>query len=117
MRGAFASYVDYLKADFKSIAASGWGAELIPSEDILQSQFPEVLEEQANAQARLAELQALFAAADDEDFEDSDDTGVMSSDQVKELKSKLKDAKGMVKLCKRDPGWEVPKSIRKRSPK
>lgn len=84
VRGAFASYVDYLKADFKSIAASGWGAELIPSEDILQSQFPEVLEEQANAQARLAELQALFAAADDEDFEDSDDTGVMSSDQVKE---------------------------------
>lgn len=47
VRGAFASYVNYLKADFKSIAASGWGAELIPDEDILQSQFPEVLEEQA----------------------------------------------------------------------
>lgn len=104
VRGAFASYVNYLKADFKSIAASGWGAELIPDEDILQSQFPEVLEEQANAQARLAELQALFAAADDEDFEDTDDTGVMTSEQVKELKAKMKDAKGMVKLCKRDPG-------------
>lgn len=104
VRGAFASYVNYLKADFKSIAASGWGAELIPDEDILQSQFPEVLEEQANAQARLAELQALFAAADDEDFEDTDDTGVMTSEQVKELKAKLKDAKGMVKRCKRDPG-------------
>lgn len=104
VRGAFASYVNYLKADFKSIAASGWGAELIPDEDILQSQFPEVLEEQANAQARLAELQALFAAADDEDFEDTDDTGVMTSEQVKELKAKIKDAKGMVKLCKRDPG-------------
>lgn len=104
VRGAFASYVNYLKADFKSIAASGWGAELIPDEDILQSQFPEVLEEQANAQARLAELQALFAAADEEDFEDSDDTGVMTSEQVKDLKAKLKDAKGMVKQCKRDPG-------------
>lgn len=104
VRGAFASYVNYLKADFKSIAASGWGAELIPDEDILQSQFPEVLEEQANAQARLAELQALFAAAEDEDFEDTDDTGVMTSEQVKELKAKLKDAKGMVKLCKRNPG-------------
>lgn len=104
VRGAFASYVNYLKADFKSIAASGWGAELIPDEDILQSQFPEVLEEQANAQARLAELQALFAAADDEDFEDTDDTGVMTSEQVKDLKAKLKDAKGMVKQCKRDPG-------------
>lgn len=114
IRGAFASYVNYLKADFKSIAASGWGAELIPDEDILQSQFPEVLEEQANAQARLAELQALFAAADDEDFEDTDDTGVMSSEQVKELKAKLKDAKGMVKLCKRDPGLGSPEEYQEK---
>ena len=55
--------MDVLKADFKSIAASGWGPELIPDEDILQSQFPEILAEQEQAQARLAELQALFAAA------------------------------------------------------
>ncbi|EJN1491712.1 N-6 DNA methylase [Klebsiella pneumoniae] len=114
VRGAFASYVNYLKADFKSIAASGWGAELIPDEDILQSQFPEVLEEQANARARLSELQALFAAADDEDFEDTDDTGVMSSEQVKELKAKLKDAKGMVKLCKREPGLGSPEEFQEK---
>ena len=103
VRGAFANYVDNLKADFKSIAASGWGAELIPDEEILQSQFPQILEEQAQAQARLAELQALFAAADEEDFEDSDDTGVMTSEQVKGLKAQLKDAKGQAKLCKKDP--------------
>jgi type I restriction enzyme M protein len=103
VRGAFANYVDLLKADFKSIAASGWGPELIPDEDILQSQFPEILEELEQAQSRLAELQALFAAADEEDFEDSDDTGVMNSDQVKDLKARLKEAKGMAKLCKRDP--------------
>jgi type I restriction enzyme M protein len=103
VRGAFANYVDVLKADFKSIAASGWGPELIPDEDILLSQFPEVLEALEQAQTRLAELQALFAAADDEDFEDSDDTGVMNSDQVKSLKARLKEAKGMAKLCKRDP--------------
>jgi|TARA_R110002073_G_scaffold11861_1_gene53257 type I restriction enzyme M protein len=103
VRGAFAAYIDGLKSDFKSIAASGWGPELIPGEDLLQSQFPEVLEEQEQAQVRLAELQALFTAADDEDFEDSDDTGVMSSDQVKALKARLKDAKGQTKLCKRDP--------------
>src|SRR5690606_2255428 len=104
VRGAFANYVEVLKADFKSIAASGWGAELIPGDDILHSQFPQVLEELERCQNRLAELQALFAAADDEDFEDSDDTGVMNSDQVKALKARLKDAKGMAKLCKRDPG-------------
>lgn len=114
VRGAFASYVNYLKADFKSIAASGWGAELIPDEDILQSQFPEILEEQANAQARLAELQALFAAADDEDFEDTDYTGVMTSEQVKELKAKLKDAKGMLKLCKREPGLGSPEEFQEK---
>ncbi len=103
VRGAFANYVDILKADFKSIAASGWGPELIPDEDILQSQFPEILEEQEQAQARLAELQALFAAANEEEFEDTDDSGVMNSDQVKALKARLKEAKGMAKLCKRDP--------------
>jgi len=103
VRGAFANYVDLLKADFKSIAASGWGPELIPDEDILQSQFPEILQELEQAQSRLAELQALFAAADEEDFEDSDDTGVMNSDQVKDLKARLKEARGMSKLCKRDP--------------
>lgn len=103
VRGAFANYVELLKADFKSIAASGWGPELIPDEEILQSQFPEILQELEQAQSRLAELQALFAAADEEDFEDSDDTGVMNSEQVKSLKARLKEAKGMAKLCKRDP--------------
>ncbi len=103
VRGAFANYVDQLKADFKSIAASGWGPELIPDEEILQSQFPDILKELEDAQTRLAELQALFAAADEEEFEDSDDTGVMNSDQVKDLKARLKEAKGMAKLCKRDP--------------
>ena len=92
VRGAFANYVDSLKADFKSIAASGWGPELIPDEDILQSQFPEVLEELEQAQTRLAELQALFAAADEEDFEDSDDSGVLPGDEVKNKKDELKAA-------------------------
>lgn len=90
VRGAFASYVDLLKSDFKSIAASGWGPELIPEEEILQSQFPEVLKEQQDAQSRMAALQALFAAADEEDFEDSDDTGVLPADEVKNKKEELK---------------------------
>lgn len=90
VRGAFAQYVDELKADFKSIAASGWSAELIPDQEILQSQFPEVLEDLAQSQARIAELQALFAAADEEDFEDTDDSGVMPSSEVKDKKEDLK---------------------------
>lgn len=92
VRGAFANYVAILKADFKSIAASGWGPELIPDNDILLSQFPEVLEELEQAQARLAELQALFAAASEEDFEDTEDTGVLPASEVKSKKDELKAA-------------------------
>jgi type I restriction enzyme M protein len=70
----------------------------------LQSQFPEVLEEMEQMQTRLVELQALFAAADDEDFEDSDDTGVLPSSEVKNKKDDLKVAtaewKAQLKLVK-----------------
>lgn len=90
VRGAFANYIAMLKADFKSIAASGWGPELIPDNEILLSQYPEVLEELEQAQARLAELQALFAAASEEDFEDTENTGVLPSDEVKTKKEDLK---------------------------
>jgi len=98
VRGAFANYIDILKADFKSISASGWGPELIPDEDILQSQFPEVLEEQEQAQLRLTELNALFAAAGEEDFEDTDDTGVLPADEVKNKKDELKEKNAEWKL-------------------
>lgn len=74
-------------------------------EDILQSQFPEVLAELEHQHARLAELQALFAAASEEDFEDNDDTGVLPADEVKALKASLKEAKGMMKLAKRDSAF------------
>ncbi len=103
VRGAFANYMQQLAADFKSIAASGWGAELIPDQDILQSQFPQVLAELEQQHARLAELQALFAAASEDEFEDSDDTGVLPADEVKALKTSLKETKGQLKLAKRDP--------------
>ena len=104
VRGALASYFDSLKSDFKSIAASGWGPELIPDDEILESQFPEVLTEQEQAQSRLDELQALFAAASEEDFEDNDDTGVMPGDEVKSKKDELKaftaDWKAQLKVIK-----------------
>ncbi|MAX87536.1 MULTISPECIES: type I restriction-modification system subunit M [Thalassolituus] len=104
VRGAFAGFADDLKADFKSIAASGWGAELIPDNEILESQFPKVLEEQEQAQSRLAELQALFAAASEDDFEDNDDTGVLPTDDVASKKAELKETtaewKAQLKLTK-----------------
>jgi len=91
IRGAFARYVDELKADLKSIAASGWGAELIPDDEILASQFPEVIAEMDRNRNRLAELTALFTAADAEDYEGEEDQGVLPSDQVKALRGELKE--------------------------
>jgi type I restriction enzyme M protein len=102
VRGAFANYIGQLNADLKSVAASGWGSELIPDEEILASQFPEVLKELEQSRARLAELQALFAAADEEDFEDTDETGVLPSNEVKKLKAQLKDLNTHAKLAKKE---------------
>ena len=90
IRGAMARYVDGLKTDLKSVAASGWGAELIPDDEILQSEFPELIEELAAKRARIDEVQALFAAADEEGNEDDDDSGVLASTEVKRLKDLLK---------------------------
>ncbi|MNK96714.1 putative type I restriction enzymeP M protein [compost metagenome] len=90
IRGAMARFVDGLRSDFKSVAASGWGAELIPDDEILQSQFPALVEELTIKRARIDEVQALFAAADEEGYEDDDDTGVLASAEVKRLKDLLK---------------------------
>ena len=102
VRGALARYFEFFKPEFKSVAFSGWGPELIPDEDILQSQFPEVLAEMEKNRLRLAELAALFAAADEEDYEDSDDNGVLPGDEVKRLKAELKEANAQAKLAKRE---------------
>jgi type I restriction enzyme M protein len=89
-RGAMARYVDGLKSDLKSVAASGWGAELIPGDEILQSEFPELVEELAAKRARIDEVQALFAAADEEGYEDDEDSGVLGSAEVKRMKDLIK---------------------------
>ncbi len=102
VRGAFARFVDELKADLQSIAASGWGPELIPDADLLASQFPEVLAEAEANRARLAELSALFAAANEDGYEDEEGTGVLPGDQVKALRAELKQLKGEMRLAKRE---------------
>ncbi|XMO86745.1 type I restriction-modification system subunit M [Algibacter sp. AS12] len=91
-RGAFAAYWDFLETDLKSIAASGWNAELIPAEDILQSQFPEVLEELATNEARRDELEALFNEVNElEEGEfDEDNYEVFPKEVLKDLKDNIK---------------------------
>jgi type I restriction enzyme M protein len=102
IRGAFAQFWDELKFDFKSVAASGWGPELIPEKDILQSQFPEILEQIENDKTRIAELESLFAVADEEDYEDENDIGILSKETVKGLKEKLKTQNTNLRVFKKE---------------
>ncbi len=103
-RGAFAAYWDALETDLKSIAASGWNADLIPAGAILQSQFPAVLEELATNEARRDELEALFTAVnelDEEEYEE-DDHEVFPKEVLKELKLDLKELNSKLREQKKD---------------
>ncbi|MDZ7848134.1 MAG: N-6 DNA methylase [Owenweeksia sp.] len=113
-RGAFAAYWNSLESDLKSVAASGWNAELIPADDILQSQFPEVLKELADKQARRDELEALFKEVNDsyaedpdafaESMEDAEDASeqVYPKEMLKELKAEIKELKGNAAALKKE---------------
>jgi type I restriction enzyme M protein len=113
-RGAFAAYWNSLESDLKSVAASGWNAELIPADDILQSQFPEVLQELADKEARRDELEALFKEVNDryaedpdafaESLEEAEDDSeqVYPKEMLKELKAEIKELKGRVNALKKE---------------
>jgi type I restriction enzyme M protein len=107
VRGAVASYVKRLESDLKSVAASSWGAELIPEEQILQSQFPKVLAQIEKDQTRIAELEGLFAAVNETEDEDADlenvdtESGVLPKALVKALKDERKLLASEIKEDKR----------------
>lgn len=103
-RGAFASYWDSLLFDLKSVAASGWNAELIPENDILESQFPEVLQELRDNEARRDELDALFKAVNEieEDDYNEDDYEVFPRELLKDYKDQLKAVSGELKTLSKD---------------
>lgn len=103
-RGAFAAYWSSVETDLKSIATSGWNAELIPADDILQSQFPKVIEELQQNETRRDELQALFNEVNelDEDEYDEDDYDVLPKDVINELKAELKKHNAELRQAKKD---------------
>ena len=103
-RGAFAAYWSSLETDLKSVASSGWNAELIPADEIVQSQFSEVLDELASNEARRDELEALFKEADEkyeknpEEFQENDENmEVIPKKMLKELKDELKTINGEIR--------------------
>ncbi|MFZ5943205.1 MAG: N-6 DNA methylase [Bacillota bacterium] len=112
IEGVFVSFWHTVAADLKSISASGWNAELIPDEEILQAQFPEVLEKLRDNKKRLQELEAMFAAneePDDEERENEDsdqgdeiESDVLPKEVVAELKERKKELNGQITALKKN---------------
>ena len=116
VRGAFAEFSNQLAADFKSVAASGWNAELIPAEEILQSQFPEVLKEQDDAQRRIAELQAMFdATSSEEEGEEEEEVDLDSYEFDPELPALPKTVVDAIKAKRKQLSAEL-KGRKKENP-
>lgn len=96
LRGIFASWWNDLKADFQSVAASGWGAELIPDDELILSEFPEIVEAQEQNTNRIAEIEAAIAeveSLEEGEFEESE-SGVLPKDVARDMKERLKALKG-----------------------
>ncbi|UYM17094.1 N-6 DNA methylase [Endozoicomonas euniceicola] len=96
VRGALANWFKRLEADFKSIAASGWNAELIPDEVLFASQCAEVVAELHQKNGRINELQGWIDQADEEDYEPSDENPVLPSEYAKQLKADQKEVKATI---------------------
>jgi len=103
-RGALASYWNQLNTDLKSVAASGWNAELIPDDEILESQYPAVLKELRANETRKEELQALFSEVNEleDDVWNEEDYEVWRSKELKEHKDGIKALKGERKEAEKE---------------
>lgn len=103
-RGALAAYWNHLKTDLKSVAASGWNAELIPDAEILESQFPQVLKELRENEARKDELEALFTEVNEleEGVWSEEDYEVWPREELREQKETIKALKGERKETDRE---------------
>lgn len=97
-RGAFADYISNLRSDFKSVAASCWNAELIPEEEILRDQYPEVLSELNKNLERKEELQGLFDEVNslEDDEWDIDSYEVLPKDEYTKRKNEIKTIKSEI---------------------
>jgi type I restriction enzyme M protein len=103
-RGAFAAYWDAINTDLRSVATSGWNAELIPDEEILENQFPEVLKELRDNEDRRDELEALFKEVNEleEEAWNEEDYEVWPKDALAEIKEEIKEKGGELKEAQRE---------------
>lgn len=111
IRGSFAHFSDTLRSDFRSVQSSGWTAELIPDDELIANEFPEVLADYKTLQSRKEELESKFAEIAEMDAEewDAEQYEVMPKAVIAELKAEIKELKAQ----KRELGKEK-KALEKR---
>lgn len=95
VRGSFAHFSDSLKSDFRSVQSSGWTAELIPDDELIANEFPEVLADLKRLENRRDELDAKFAEIAEiapEEW-DAEQYEVMPKAVIGEIKGEIKELK------------------------
>ena len=95
VRGSFAHFSDTLKSDFRSVQSSGWTAELIPDNELIANEFPEVLSDLKRLENRRDELDAKFAEIAEMDPEewDAEQHEVMPKSVISDIKAEIKELK------------------------
>lgn len=95
VRGSFAHFSDTLKSDFRSVQSSGWTAELIPDDELIANEFPEVLADLKRLENRRDELDAKFAEIAEIDPEewDAEQYEVMPKSVISDIKAEIKELK------------------------
>lgn len=104
IRGSFAHFSDSLKGDFRSVQSSGWTAELIPDDELIANEFPEVLADLRRLESRRDELEGKFAEIADLDPEewDAEQYEVMPKAIISEFKDERKNLNIQIKELKKD---------------
>lgn len=103
-RGAFAGFWNEIFNDLRSVAASGWNAELIPDDEILQSQFPGVIKELNDCIANRDELESLFSEVNDleEGAWSEEEYEVFPKGELAEVKAAIKSLGAELKELSKD---------------
>ncbi len=109
VRGSFAHFVSTLRSDFRSVQSSGWTAELIPDDELIANEFPEVLADLHKYENRRDELDAKFAEIAELEAEewDAEQYEVMPKTVITEIKNEIKELKAQRKeLAKQQKALE-----------
>ena len=95
IRGSFAHFSDSLKSDFRSVQSSGWTAELIPDDELIANEFPDVLADLRRLEGRRDELEGKFAEIAEMDPEewDAEQYEVMPKTIISAIKDEIKELK------------------------